>query len=383
MARRGRRFEKFVEALTSLEQKDDAFKAESPARLLDRVTGEYREIDVLLTRVAGNKQTRIGIECKEHSRPIDVKEIEAYAGKLQDLDIDHGVVVSREGFTRGAIVKAGNRRLSLQTLNRSEEFDWLQTAGILTDSVRFDRLSVIVPTAHDKWGECTKLLGVDGLPIREDQIYDAAAAYVFGRFGDPAFRRSHSNDKDVLNTLMAPVRGVSRAFTERGQVNAADCRIKAVFVFSRSFQTWGYFLNRGNEANRAARARFYTSGDEVRDLVVSEAAPDRVAITRGDGSKLPGSYRQRISLTTWAEVGERLREVGNENHLVGLSAESDRTSVGRWFHENGDRWSGEQFDPERHGWANEPVWIEDSAADIHLRDPDAPPWQGPSDGEPS
>jgi hypothetical protein len=74
--------------------------------LRDRVTGEEREVDVVLkAQIVGHPVT-IGIECRERGRRADSPWVESMHGKHATLPTDHLVLVSSSGFTGPARAKA-------------------------------------------------------------------------------------------------------------------------------------------------------------------------------------------------------------------------------------------------------------------------------------
>lgn len=79
---------------------------QSPVRLRDKDTGRLREHDVLLTIHEKHHEVRVALECRDRSRKVGVPEIEAFHAKCQRTGVDQGIVVSSQGFTRTAQIKA-------------------------------------------------------------------------------------------------------------------------------------------------------------------------------------------------------------------------------------------------------------------------------------
>jgi len=81
------------------------------AELADLVTGQKREVDVVIETIVAGHTIRIGIECREwkrkgRPRPQTVEWVECMYGKHQSLPTDRLVLVSRSGFTSEAVKKA-------------------------------------------------------------------------------------------------------------------------------------------------------------------------------------------------------------------------------------------------------------------------------------
>ena len=68
-------------------------KVESPKRLRDRVTSKLREHDVVLAVNQGHHQMTVALECRDHARPVDVSQVEAFNTKCQHTGVDVGIIV--------------------------------------------------------------------------------------------------------------------------------------------------------------------------------------------------------------------------------------------------------------------------------------------------
>ena len=99
-------------------------KVTEPALVKDRVTGEEREVDVLIEGVVGGYPMTIGVEVNEKSKPASGTWVEAQRGRYQDLPIDKLVLVSRKGFYKPALVKAAAHRIDALTIEEALDNDW-------------------------------------------------------------------------------------------------------------------------------------------------------------------------------------------------------------------------------------------------------------------
>lgn len=75
-------------------------------------SGRSREIDVLVSgRLAGHP-IRLPIECKNYRRRIGAPDIDAFVGKLTDLQLPcQGIYVSTIGFSKGALDRASKANI--------------------------------------------------------------------------------------------------------------------------------------------------------------------------------------------------------------------------------------------------------------------------------
>ncbi len=75
---------------------------EHNVKLPGRHTGVQRQIDVLVRQKIGQYEIRIVIDCKDYSRPVDVKGVEEFHGLLDDVGAQKGVLVCPAGFSQAA-----------------------------------------------------------------------------------------------------------------------------------------------------------------------------------------------------------------------------------------------------------------------------------------
>lgn len=128
--RAGASLEMLVAALERALGGKEHIKVESPKFLEDKVTGELREHDVVVTLSGSHHASQIAIECRDRSRKITVNDVEAFYAKCVDTGIDHGVMVSPKGYSKPALAKAIHRDIRALTLGEVEQLDWMQTPGV-------------------------------------------------------------------------------------------------------------------------------------------------------------------------------------------------------------------------------------------------------------
>jgi hypothetical protein len=126
MAKSGKPYERLVAALERV-LAATGVTIEAPAHLVDRITGELREHDVLLTLASGHHTTRIGIECRDRSRKITVNDVEGFAAKCDHTGVDKAVMVSPKGFSKSALRKAEFLGVKCLMLSDAASFPWLGT----------------------------------------------------------------------------------------------------------------------------------------------------------------------------------------------------------------------------------------------------------------
>lgn len=93
--------------------------------LIDLVTGERREVDVLVRAVVGQHKIALAIECRDHQRRADVTWIDNLIGKYKNLPVSSVIAVSRSGFTKNALKKAEMNNIKTLTLELAQVTRWL------------------------------------------------------------------------------------------------------------------------------------------------------------------------------------------------------------------------------------------------------------------
>ena len=124
MPKRSNTFQKVI-ALINQQLAERAEVVES-ALLSDSITGDPREVDVLITASIAGYATRLAVECIDWKRKADVTWIEKMFQKHQSLPTDKLILVSRSGFSSSAIQKAEFFNITTLTLEDAIEQNWLQ-----------------------------------------------------------------------------------------------------------------------------------------------------------------------------------------------------------------------------------------------------------------
>jgi len=121
-----RRTNQFQDLIDLLERQIAATSASVEASKLftDGVTGEEREVDIVIEHKSGIHPVCIGIEVIAHKRPASSTWIEAISAKHRDLPIDKSIAVSKSGYYKPALRKAEALNMDALTLREATELDW-------------------------------------------------------------------------------------------------------------------------------------------------------------------------------------------------------------------------------------------------------------------
>jgi hypothetical protein len=114
------------------------------AMLTDRVTGEPREVDILVSATTATYTVNLGIEVIAWARPADTPWIEKMRARYENLAIDKLILVSKSGFSAPAKKKAKFYGIETLTIEEACEADWpmitdLEGSGIFeVTTLNFD-----------------------------------------------------------------------------------------------------------------------------------------------------------------------------------------------------------------------------------------------------
>jgi len=89
-----------------------------------RRTGVNRQIDVLVTERIGQYVINIVIDCKDYKHRVDVKGVEEFAGLLDDVGAQKGVLVCPAGFTDTARARASGLQIDLYSPVDTDPHKW-------------------------------------------------------------------------------------------------------------------------------------------------------------------------------------------------------------------------------------------------------------------
>jgi hypothetical protein len=89
-----------------------------------RRTGDLRQIDITIRQRVGQFEMLVVIDCKDYKTPVDVKDVEAFIGLLEDVAGNKGVIIAARGFTSGAKKRAADARIEILTLVDAGSTKW-------------------------------------------------------------------------------------------------------------------------------------------------------------------------------------------------------------------------------------------------------------------
>lgn len=123
MVNSGKNFERLTEEIYNKLIRDRRFeKVERNVRI--KGPDGDRQIDILLTASTMGLEIRTIVECRDHLRKVDVEYLDSVESKMRDVKANKAVIVSRAGFTSGALSKARRLNITLCTAHEASNPNW-------------------------------------------------------------------------------------------------------------------------------------------------------------------------------------------------------------------------------------------------------------------
>lgn len=118
------KWQEYQEAVALLYEQLDGFgMVHRNVYLPDLVTGQRRQVDVMIEMTERGHSLRMLIDAKFHSTPLDIKDIEEVAALSQAVGAHKTIIVAANGFTSPAETKARFIQCDLMTLSMEEALD--------------------------------------------------------------------------------------------------------------------------------------------------------------------------------------------------------------------------------------------------------------------
>lgn len=161
MPRRGNPFQSLVRALH--QQAPSGAQVRESVELQDRVTGQLREVDVVIELDVRGHPVVVSIECVDRKRPAGVPWVDQMIEKHTDLSTNKLVLVSASGFTDPAIRKADAKGVETEALQGLVDRPWTKIVGkkdqLLLESVRAHVGIAVLRSSEDEWPGARLSLG--------------------------------------------------------------------------------------------------------------------------------------------------------------------------------------------------------------------------------
>ena len=173
-------------------------------------SGSSRQIDVLLEgRMLGLTNGTMIVDGKRWRNNVDVADVDAFAGMVEDVGADFGILVSASASSEGARGRARSTRgVRLITISIGELAAW-RPAGTVEYSIEI---------AREHFEESARLLRNAGLRVAEDRDHPVGEGHVviqvFRHYGiEHPSGEVQSAQRETIETVL---NGASIDFTNTG-----------------------------------------------------------------------------------------------------------------------------------------------------------------------
>jgi hypothetical protein len=143
---------------------NDQWDVHESEMLRHRLTGEEREVDIVLKYKLGPHDIIVSIECRDTRRPASSTWVEAMAKKHEFLPTSKLVLWSARGFFKPAVITAEKLGIEIVSQNESIAAEWA------TFSKLFNK--PLLKVVHSSFSFFIDAIDLDGRKIRLDPPYN-------------------------------------------------------------------------------------------------------------------------------------------------------------------------------------------------------------------
>lgn len=187
------------------------------AKITGLLSGVPRQIDILIEgNVSGIAPVRIALDCKCFAEKVDVKDVEAFLGMIEDVGVNMGMLVTTVGFTPAAKRRAAKISqevvplVDIVLLKEATQW-WMVRAG---QSGRYEGDYVDHEPYGSFWWVVRFVTGEPGEDEEEDILWSSSEGGWDGReLGPPLLasvlarhRLARNPSEEELDNLTAAIR---------------------------------------------------------------------------------------------------------------------------------------------------------------------------------
>lgn len=136
--------------------------------LQDAVSGQTREVDLVIRSTIADYELVISVECTDKKRPVSVVWVEQMCAKHRDLPTHKLVLISKSGFSKAAIEKAHVLGAEPSTLEGARQVNWAKYVGrhLRLFFAAIDALTVVIPDSPTFAPDCPH----HGIPMKTEFV---------------------------------------------------------------------------------------------------------------------------------------------------------------------------------------------------------------------
>ncbi|MHB8172431.1 MAG: restriction endonuclease [Thermincolia bacterium] len=120
-------------------------------KVMGKKSGILRQIDISVRTKVGQYEIFVAVDCKDYNKPVDVKDVEMFAGLVDDVQANKGALISYKGFTEAARKIADHKGIDLYKLVDAESKDWpvYLSAPVICDLRGIKNYRIKIQSSYD------------------------------------------------------------------------------------------------------------------------------------------------------------------------------------------------------------------------------------------
>jgi hypothetical protein len=277
-------------------------KIDMPKMLPDKVSGEMREHDVVLTITTGHHETLVALECRDRSRPVGVNAVEEFSKKCEATGIHSGVIVSAKGFYKTALIKAAFYNIGCFTLEEAKSFDWCLAAGMTIRRrmlTKIQNVTLVFP--NDVRPERETFQDEDGRPITKEVIL-GWAQQVVKHYGapKPPYRPTDIEPPSDYTRSARDTNPSVYGVINGERLRASLLALTVSYTVTEDFEPFSFRtyrdVGKSKDVSQAAVLTMKVSDGKFADVVLATDEEGRITVSmigRAERPKLPKTAKKR------------------------------------------------------------------------------------------
>ena len=162
MPKRTNIFQRLVKLLH--DRLDENWEVNESEMLRNRLTGEDREVDIVLKYKLGPHDIIVSIECTDTGRPASSTWVEAMAKKHEFLPTSKLVLWSASGFFKPAMVTAEKLGIEIVSQNDNIDVEWAAISKLFKEA--------FIKVVHSSYSFFIDVFDTNGKKIRLERPYN-------------------------------------------------------------------------------------------------------------------------------------------------------------------------------------------------------------------
>jgi len=133
---------------------------------IEGMSGQRHQIDVYWEYEIADVKNRVAIECKNYNKEVSIGKVRDFYGVLADIGNINGIMVSKEGFQKGAKEYASHYGINLKEVRYPKDEDWKGRLKTIVADIR-----MIMPFIKERFLVADQEWAVNNLKLPKDNDF--------------------------------------------------------------------------------------------------------------------------------------------------------------------------------------------------------------------